>query len=212
MWGKKEQFILWVTAYLPFILIIMYRFIDGNDFFKKTKWALWLSEHLDKILFDFIIIIGIIVFSLFIYRLVTNWLFNDYDNLLKAKEIGKNISVRKYERLNVNDYSFFLMTLLLPLVSIDHASVVNLVVTFMIIVIVIFIWVKTDSISACPLFFTSGRHVYRAVISDQPKEVEALDPLSRMDVIIITCEKNLDLNHKFRVQKLVNNVFYLAAK
>ena len=37
MWGKKEQLILWITAYIPLILIMIFRFIDSNDFFKKTK-------------------------------------------------------------------------------------------------------------------------------------------------------------------------------
>lgn len=211
MWGKREQVILWTTAYLPLVLIMVYRFVDSNDYFKKTGWATWLAKHLDKTVFDIMIIAMIIVISLIIYRLVADWLFSDYDRQLKDKEIGRNVSVRKYERLSVNDYSFFLMTLLVPLVSIDQASAINLMVTLTIIVIVIAIYVKTDSISVCPVFFMSGRQVYKAIISDQSKEAEAANPSIRKDVIIITSEKSLDLNNKFRTENLISNIFYLSS-
>lgn len=211
MWGKREQVILWMAAYLPLIFIMVYRFIDSNDFFKKTKWAKWLAKYIDKTLFDVITIAGIIVISLIIYRLVAMWIFSNYDRRLRAKEIGKNVSVRKYERLSVNDYSFFLMTLLLPLVSLDQASGINLMVTIAIILIVIAIYVKTDFISVCPVFFVSGRQVYKVIISDQSKEAEIADPSIRQEVIIITREKLLNLNNKFRTVKLISNIFYLSS-
>jgi hypothetical protein len=211
MWGKREQVILWATAYLPLVLIMVYRFVDSNDFFKKTEWAKWLAKHIDKTVFDVIVIVGIIVLSLLIYRLVAMWLFSDYDRQLKDKEIGKSVWVRKYERLSVNDYSFFLMTLLLPLISIDQASAINLMVTLAIVVIVIVIYVKTDFISVCPVFFMSDRQVYKAIISDQSKEAEAADPSIRKDVIIITREKSLNLNNKFRTVNLINNIYYLSS-
>ncbi|AFM40263.1 hypothetical protein Desaci_1233 [Desulfosporosinus acidiphilus SJ4] len=210
MWGKREQVILWTTSYLPLILIMLYRFIDGNNFFKNTKWALWLKRNIGKELFEFFLILLIITFSLLLFRLITNWLFNDFDDQLKMRRIGRSYSVRKYQKISVNDYSFFLITLLLPLFSIDNKSVVNLVVTLFIIIVIIVIYVKTDSISICPLFFTSGRNVYRAEISDQTKEIEKVNPLVRLDVIIIIKERTLDLNNKFRVQKLVANVYYLT--
>ncbi|MCK8487025.1 hypothetical protein M0651_07575 [Paenibacillus sp. MBLB2552] len=211
MWGKREQVILWAAAYLPLILIMVYRFIDSKDYFKKTEWATWFAKYLDKTVFDILIMAVIILISLVIYRLVAVWLFSDYDRQLKTKQLGKNVSVRKYERLSVNDYSFFLMTLLVPLVSIDQASAVNLMVTLAIIVIVIAIYVKTDSISVCPVFFLSGRQVFKAITSDQSKEAEAANPSARKDVIIITREKSLNLNYRFRTVNLIGNIYYLVS-
>ncbi|MCP3776507.1 hypothetical protein NLX71_25000 [Paenibacillus sp. MZ04-78.2] len=210
MWGKREQVILWATAYLPLVLIMIYRFVDSNDFFKQTNWATWLAKHINKTVFDVLVISGIIIISLLIYRLVAMWLFSGYDRQLRAREIGMNVSVRKYERLSVNDYSFFLMTLLLPLVSIDQASGINLMVTIAIVLIVIAIYVKTDFISVCPVFFVSGRQVYKAIISNQSIEAEIADPSIRQEVIIITREKSMNLNNKFRSVKLISNIFYLS--
>lgn len=211
MWSKREQVILWATAYLPLILIMIYRFIDSNDYFKEMTWAKWLTKHIDKTVFDIIVIAAIIVLSLLIYRLVAMWLFSNYDRQLQAREIGMNVSIRKYERLSVNDYSFFLMTLLLPLVSIDQASGINLMVTIAIVLIVITIYVKSDFISVCPVFFVSGRQVYKAIISDQSREEEIADPSIRQEVIAITREKSMNLNNKFRTVKLLSNIYYLSA-
>ncbi|EFM09517.1 conserved hypothetical protein [Paenibacillus curdlanolyticus YK9] len=211
MWGKREQVILWTAAYLPLFLIMFYRFVDSNDFFKKTEWATWLAQYIDKTVFDVFIIAGIIFISLLIYRLVAIWLFSNYDRQLRAKEIGKIVSIRKYERLSVNDYSFFLMTLLLPLVSLDQASGINLMVTVAIVLIVIAIYVKTDFISVCPVFFVSGRQVFKAIISDQSKEAEVADSSIRQEVIIITRDKSLNLNKKFRTVKLIGDIFYLSS-
>jgi hypothetical protein len=212
MWGKREQIFLWFVAYLPMYLIMVYRFIDSNNFFKKTELALWIRKHIDKTFFDFIIILGIILFSLLIYRLVINWFFKGFDEKLRNREIGKVVSIRRYGKLSVNDYSFFLMTLLLPLISLDHKSVINLIVSILIIIIVISIYVKTDTLSVCPLFFTSGRQVYRATMSYNKKEDEDRNPSLRLDVIIITREKSLNLDNKFRAQKLINNIYYLTNK
>lgn len=210
MWGKKEQVILWLTAYFPLLLIMIYRFIDSNNFFENNKIVYWISQQINEYFFDFIIIIVIILCSSIMYRLVTRWYFEDLEKNMIAEIEGDVISVRKYESLHVNDYSFFLMTLFIPLISIDHTSVINLVLTLLTILIVILIYVKTDSISICPLFFTSGKYVYKATISEYPREMEAIDPSLRKTVVIITPTKNLDMNRKFRVTKLIGDVYYLT--
>lgn len=211
MWGKREQVVLWATAYLPLMLIMFYRYIDSNDYFKSTDWAQWLAGHFDKTIFDIMVILAILIFSLLAYRLVANWLFSKYDSQLKDRKLGTRVWVRKYERLSVNDYSFFLLTLLLPLISMDYASVINLMITLVVVVIVIVIYVKTGTISVCPVFFVSGRQVYKAVLSDKSKAAEAVDPSVRQEAVIITREKFLNLNRNFRTVKLLNNIYYLTA-
>ncbi|MDM5214637.1 hypothetical protein QUF94_24960 [Peribacillus sp. NJ4] len=210
MWGKNEQKLLWGTAYLPLFLLMIYRFIESNNFFpSKVKN---LIEKIGKENFDLINIILILFLSFILYKGVINWLFSGNDDKLKQKKIGKDFFIRKYEKLSVNDYSFFLMTLLLPLISLDYKSIINLIVSLLIILFIISVYVKTDSISVCPLFFVSGRQVFKAVMSEYTKEEENRDPSLRKEVIIITLEKNLDLNGNFRAQRLVNNVFYVAVK
>ncbi|PRS08068.1 hypothetical protein C6W27_22940 [Bacillus paralicheniformis] len=214
LWRKRVQILLWVTAYLPLYFIMIYQFINSNDFFGIYKENPFLKCILEQnnILFDLIVISLVIILSLLVYRLVTFYLFKGLEVKITEKGDGENYSVRKYEKLNVNEYTFFLFTLLLPLISLDYESVINLAISFLIIGVVIVIYVKTDFISVCPLFFTSGRNVFKAIISQSSKEEELLDPSLRISAVIITKEKHLNLNNQFRAIHLVGNVYYLTKR
>ncbi|WP_198134396.1 hypothetical protein [Pontibacillus litoralis] len=151
-----------------------------------------------------------LVISLVLYKITIKYLLSGYERLLVQGGKGEDFFIRDIKVLSANDYSFFLLTLLLPLVSLDHSSFINLSVSLLIIFYVISIYVKTDAISVCPLFFFSGRKVYKGIISTGTKEQEAKDPLLRKEVIIIMKEKNLTLSRKMRGEELVGNVFYLS--
>lgn len=213
MWGKAEQTVLWVITYIPLILIMVFRFIDSNDFINinQIKFKL-LSKQvvLDSILTEILIVVLILFISFILYRITISYFLSGYEKELKPGGRGKNYSIREIKYLSVNDYSFFLLTLLLPLISLDHTSVVDLSVSILIIIYVISIYVKTDAISVCPLFFFSGRKVYKGIISEGNKEEEDQNPYLRKDVVLILKEKNLTLNKKMRGAELANNVYYLT--
>lgn len=210
MWGKKEQIVFWGTAYLPLLLIMIYRFVDSKDYFKKTNIAIWLAKHIDKVLFDTIIFGFIIVISLLLYRKVSKWYFDELEVELYKGDRGRTFYIRKYKKISANEYTFFLMTLLLPLFSLDHSSIINFLVTVLIIVVVISIYVNTNFIIVCPLFFISGRYVYEGIISEYSKEEEEKNSSLRKSVYIITNEKYLDLNNQFRCVKLIDNIYYVV--
>ena len=212
MWGKRDQVIFWITAYLPLFLIMFYRFIDSNNYFKKTKLAIYLAQHVNKLLFDVIVFLLIITLSLLLYRFVTNWYFNSIEKELNDSVTGVTYYIREFRKVNVNDYTFFLMTLLLPLISLDHSSIMNLLFTVLIIGIVITIYVTTNFIAICPLFFTSGRYVFRGTISEHTKAEEERDPSLRKSVVIITNEKSPNLNHQFKGDRLIDNIYYIVKK
>ena len=211
LWRKREQVILWGTAYTPLVLFMVFRFIDSNNYFKKTKAVLWLVKIVNPKIIDVVIVLAIAGLSLAIYHLVANWLFHGLEQKLTTS-IGQEVYVRKYEPLSVNDYSFFLMTLLVPLISMGFSSAVNLTITCLIIVIVVVIYVKTDTISVCPVIFLSGRHVYKGIVSDQPKEKEKDNPAARQEVVLITRQHSLNLDNKFRIVPLIGNIRYMSTK
>lgn len=210
MWGKREQIILWIIAYVPLLLIMIYRFIDAKDYFKKTETAIYLSTVISKVLFDVVIISIIMLLSFFLYRKTAAWFLKGYGEKLKQKKIGKEVFVRRYEKPSANDYSFFLMTLIIPLVSIDHSSIINLMVSFIIISIAVIIFVQTDFLSPCPIFFVANHHLFKAVISDVSREVELEHPSAMRNIIVITKDGYLDLNFKFRIVHLVADIYYLV--
>ncbi|SDM15012.1 hypothetical protein [Sediminibacillus halophilus] len=210
MWRKREQLMLWGTAYLPLILIMTYSFIDGNNWFKNTFVADFLKKYISKTLFDVVVIILIIIVSIVLYKLIVRYLFKDYENQLHSSNFGNKFVIRKYEKLSVNDYSFFLVTLLLPLVSLDYSSAANYTVSLFIIFFIVLIYVKTDSVSVCPVFFLSKWYVYRAIMSNNTRQEEQENPFLRKEVYIITLTKTLDLDRAFKAKHLVKNVYYVS--
>ncbi|NDK00603.1 hypothetical protein ABP2_0960 [Bacillus subtilis subsp. subtilis] len=210
LWGKKEQYYLWYTAYLPLFLIMVYRFIDSLNLFGNIKIIKYIVKTLTKTGVDFIVILLIILFSYLMYKLVIRWLLKDQEIDLNSGNTGSSFSIRSIKKLSVNDYTFFLMSLLLPLFSLDYESFINVAVSFLIIVVVIIIYVKTDFISICPLFFTTGYQVYEAIISQHSKETEQEDPSVRITAIIITKSKNPDLDDRYRGRRLISNIYLIT--
>ena len=129
---------------------------------------------------------------------------------MKEGSTGIEIVLRNYQRLSVNDYSFFLISLLLPLVSLDYTSIFNLLVSLLIISFIIIIYVSTNSICVCPVFFMSNRFVFKATISQHSRDEEELNPSLRKDVYVITLKKNIDMDKKYRAEKIVSNVYYIV--
>lgn len=212
IWGKRQQIVLWITVYTPLLLVMVYRFIDAKDYFKRLSIFVWLADHIDKVLFDIVIISLIVITSMFFYKGIANYYLSHLKGKLETGQDGETVSVRKYEKLSVNEYSFFLLTLLVPLVSIDHTSVINLCISIFIIIFVMVIYVKTDYLVTCPVFFVSGYQVFKATLSYGTRQQEELNPSLKKEVVVITKLKRLDLSYKFRVIRLVSNIYYLAKK
>lgn len=210
IWGKRQQIILWIIAYIPLLLVMIYRFIDARNYFKQQKVLIWIASIVDKVIYDSIIVIIIFLASWLCYKKITNYYLSPLNTKLENGSEGYTISVRKYNKLTANEYSFFLLTLLVPLVSIDHSSIVNLWVTIIIISLAIIIYVKTDYLITCPVFFISGYQVFRATISFGTREEEQADDSLKKEVIILTKMKFLNLDNKFRVERLVADIYYLT--
>jgi|SRR5690625_1408823 len=214
MWSKGEQVLLWIITYIPLILIMVFRFIVSNNFLYINDFVFNIKNiqfYINPIMIELFFVVFTLVVTFILYKITINYLLSGYEKKLKPGSSGQNYSIRKIEVLSVNDYSFFLLTLLLPLVSLDHSSIINLSVSILIIIYVVSIYVKTDAISVCPLFFFSGRKVYKGIISEGTKEAESKNPLLRKEVIMVLKEENLTLDKKMRGEELVGNVFYLTS-
>ncbi|WP_060533888.1 hypothetical protein [Paenibacillus bovis] len=210
MWTKREQVLMWITAYIPLLIVMFSGFIYHNDLLPAgltkdkledmfTRW--WIVE--------LVFLVTVLILSLGLYRLVIWWLLRGLEERLAARTIGREVSIRQYEKISVNDYTFFLLTLLLPQIVVDYSSVVNLTVSMFIIIFIITVYVKTDSIATCPLFFVSGRQVYQGVISNRSRDEEEANPDVRLKAVLIVREKDMNLDIKYRAQVLVSNVYMI---
>lgn len=215
MWGKREQWILWSVTYTPLILIMFFRFLVSNNiYFGLDVYLKNLNKFnelfFSKMAFELYFIIFTLIASIILFKITIKFYLYKYDEKFVVGRDGEDFYIREIKKLSANDYSFFLLTLLLPLISLDHSSIINLFISIMIIVYVINIYVKTDSISACPIFFFSGRAVYKGIISTGSKEEEQVNPTLRRSVVMIMKKDSIDLINQVRGESLVGNVYYIT--
>lgn len=216
MWSKYQQAILWIVTYSPLIFVMIFRFIAGNKYFGLDEWLLqrsWINKEsifVSYLSAEVYFVIAILIYTFLSYKYTIKWFMSGFEERIRPGEDGQDMYIRKAERLSANDYSFFLLTLLIPLVSLDHSSVINLAVSVIIIFFVITIYVKTDAISVCPLLFFSGRSVFKGVISLGEREQELNDSSLRKNVVFIMMKDRITFNGKVRGERLVNDVYYLT--
>lgn len=218
MWSKFQQRLLWILTYSPLIIVMIYRFVAGNEFFGIDKWIKtieWISlesAFVSYMALEVYFVLFILVYTFTIYKLAIKWFIAGYESRVAQGQDGEDYYIRKAEKLSANDYSFFLLTLLLPLISLDHSSIINLVVSLLIIFFVISIYVNTDAISVCPILFFSGRKIYKGVISTGEKQEEKDNPSLRKEVVFMIKKDNISFERKVRGESLVNGFYYLTNK
>ncbi|MFT4415310.1 hypothetical protein ACLM5H_15725 [Fredinandcohnia humi] len=202
MWGKLEQAFIWIISYLPVLLIALYRY-----FFEKEVSKLSLSLYGHQVSNDIIHVVSIVVLmtiSALLYYFVPTKMFKKIERQLSSKKKGQTVIIKKFERPTLNDYTFFLLTLILPIITVDFSSTVSLLVCFLVITFSIILLTRVDYIIACPLFFVSSYKVWKVSILETSEKDESYT----INGYIITKENDF-FNKEFRVSKLIRNVYFL---
>ncbi|MDO3409465.1 hypothetical protein QWJ34_06795 [Saccharibacillus sp. CPCC 101409] len=209
MWSKKEPVILWTTAYAPLLLLMIGGFLYRNELLPAALrednaarifgGRTWIAETL--------FLLAVLLLSLALYRLVIRLLLRPAVKRLAAGTTGRLYAVRRFEKLPASDYTFFLMTLLLPRLALDYSSVANFAVSLLMVVFIIAVFVRTDTLATCPLFFVSGLQVFKSTISEHSLEEEKADEGLRKEVVLLAREKDLDLGEKYRAVRLAGKVY-----
>ncbi|GGN95794.1 hypothetical protein [Saccharibacillus kuerlensis] len=212
MWSKKEPIILWTTAYAPLFMLMI-----GGFLYRNNLLPAWLGrESLNGLLggrmwiAEVVFLLVVLGASLLLYRLVIVWLLRDTEKKVVSQRGGRMYAVRRFEKLPASDYTFFLMTLLLPRLALDYSSITNFAVSLLMIVFIIAVFVKTDTIATCPLFFVSGFQVFKGTISAYSLEEEAADKGLRQEVVMLVREKDLDLGAKYRGEPLTGKMYVIS--
>lgn len=214
MWSKKEPMILWTTAYAPLLLLMLGGFLYRNDLLPQTIREESLSKMLGGRLWiaEIGFLLAVLVVSLLLYRLVVTWLLRDVGKKVHSGNGGQTYAVRRFEKLPASDYTFFLMTLLLPRLALDYSSMTNFAISLLMIVFIIAVFVKTETIATCPLFFVSGYNVFKGTISAHSREEEAKDQELRREVVLLVRGRDIDLGERYQSEALLGNVYVMAPK
>lgn len=219
MWNKKIQILFWGAAYSPVFIIGLYRFFFEGvqkgrfleiDFIKtfynknflsiKTFYRDYPSLTLNII--DCSIITIIIGLSVLLYIKGPTVIFKNIEKEIDINDVTSN--VRKFSKLGYNDYMFFLLTLILPLITVDFSKFTNLYICFLVIVFIILLLVNLNYIIACPLLIFSKFKVW---VVDIETEIQGETHILE-NVFVITPEVDL-YNKKFIKKQLLPRIYYL---
>ncbi|GAA0491223.1 hypothetical protein GCM10008986_16630 [Salinibacillus aidingensis] len=200
MWGKRAQGILWFVSYTPVFMIAIYRYYFEDIVKGKNLWNYNIPENLLHVFF----ILILLFFSIGIYYFIPKLMFRNIERKISNYDKGKDIYIKEFKKPSLNDYTFFLLTLILPLITVDFKSIVSLTICIAVILFIILLLTKIDYIIACPIFFVSKYKVFNVsfvFITDKEEKYKTKG-------FVITKHDDL-YNKKFKIVKLIKNVYYL---
>jgi hypothetical protein len=200
MWGKQAQAVIWFVSYAPVFLIAAYRYFFEESVKSEEIFGMYISENFFHVIFIFILL----SISILLYYFVPKWIFNNIEKKITDGIKGNEVLIKKSERPSLNDYTFFLLTLILPLITVDFTSIVSLIVCIAVISFIILLLTKIDYVIACPLFFVSNYKVFNVsyVKASDKKEIYIIKGF------VITKHDDF-YNRKFKIVKLIKDVYYL---
>lgn len=219
MWNKKIQLLFWSAAYFPVFIIAIYRYIfEGekkyillkinwikklyNNNFLSFKEVYLNNPELISVGVDCIAILIVIIITILIYKNGPNIIFRNIEKSIDKNDVKS--SIRKFSKLSYNDYMFFLLTLILPLITVDFSKFVNLFTCLIVIFFIIWLLVNLNYIIACPLLIFSKYKIWIVdVVTDINGETQILE-----NVFIITPVEDL-YNKAFVKKQLLPRLYYL---
>lgn len=87
-------------------------------------------------------------------------------------EMEKSIIIRKCDPISINEYSFFILSLLLPFITEDPSDLLNLLIMSTLIFILIIIMIKKNQIIINPIFLFSRFKTYKITGEFEGERIE----------------------------------------
>lgn len=157
-WVDLKQFLYWLVAYIPVISLLILKYLRST---LKNILEVSFFNFKINILGDFSIYMIVCLLTISFYYLGAKIFEYTKMKALKKTKGNKTIIVRSYEPISINEYSFFILSLLLPFVTEDPSDLLNLLVMLTLIFIIIIIMIKKRQIIINPIFLFSKLKVFR---------------------------------------------------
>lgn len=154
-----KQFIYWFVAYIPVISLLILKYFQATYFTKGLKVQIVFCKI--NIWGDFFIYLLVCIVTIVCYYLSAKKFEHSKMKEIKKNNGQKKIQVRAYEPISINEYSFFILSLLLPFVTEDPSNLLNLLIMLTLIFIIIVIMIKKNQIIINPIFLFSRFKVYK---------------------------------------------------
>lgn len=190
---KLTAYILWIVAYMPVISLLILKYVDQNILPETLKAK--INECFNKELLIYIILVLLTI----IFYKISN--IKSIEHMkTKAHANKTKLFIRSHDQISINEYSFFILSLLLPFLSHNTDNILDLLLALSVIVIIIIILVKKEQLIINPIFLFSKSNVFTAVI-----EING----TRKNVYIISIEESLDSDYPFIYFEYFKDIYYV---
>ncbi|PKE25173.1 hypothetical protein CW689_01525 [Macrococcoides caseolyticum] len=195
--SKIKQFFLWLIAYIPIIALVLFKtnsikeILKHFSFLKSYKIVINNEEILKGICFL------LLLFFIYFY-FAKIYLFFE----LKYTKNNKNGQIKSYKNMTVNEYSFFVLTLFMPLLFEDINNALDYMVFFTLIFLIIMIFTKTNNIIVNPIFLLTNLKVLSVEIENSGVRIKGY----------ALVKNNIDLNEEIKYTQIFENVYYVFSQ
>ncbi|HFD6470302.1 TPA: hypothetical protein ACF5NP_000784 [Enterococcus faecium] len=187
---KVVELMFWLVSYSPVFMIILYNF-----FIKSNK----TSNLVQVACFIMIIIITVIL-----YKVTLSIFMKIQIKKIKTNQQKKLLKLRHKESLSLEQYSFFILSLMLPFIFESTESLFDLLLILSLVCVIISVMIKMDQIIVNPIFLFSKIGIYKG-------EIQIIGTNKSKKVAFITniSENDLEDEENLRYHEYFNNVYLL---
>ncbi|EOJ82615.1 hypothetical protein [Enterococcus faecalis] len=181
---------LWIVSYSPVFLIIMYNFFIKTERMNNLEQVLWFS--------------GIALVTVILYRTTMKCFMKKQNKNIDEDTQNKKLQLRKKNSLSLEQYSFFILSLMLPFIFESTENVFDLLLVLTLVSIIIAIMIKMNQIIVNPIFLFSKVNIYSG-------EIQKIGNEKTQKIAFITELSNNELESEteFKYEEYFNNVYIL---
>ena len=180
----------WIVSYSPVFLIIMYNFFIKTERMNNLEQVLWFS--------------GIALVTVILYRTTMKCFMKKQNKNIDEDTQNKKLQLRKKNSLSLEQYSFFILSLMLPFIFESTENVFDLLLVLKFVSIIIAIMIKINQIIVNPIFLFSKVNIYSG-------EIQKIGNEKTQKIAFITELSNNELESEteFKYEEYFNNVYIL---
>lgn len=199
------EIIIWIVSYFPIFLITLYRSWETQNMkIAKNTYLVIKDIHINVSVVSFI---SIFIVTIVLYRATFYTFFKMIKKTIQKDNSNQKLKIKTLKKLSLNEYSFFILSLMLPFIFETVNSTFDILILISLIFILIFIMVKMKQIIVNPIFLFSGVKILQA-------EITKGNDLDTIECAIITklTSEELETEDFFYYEEYFSNVFFLTLK
>ncbi len=202
---KIIEIIIWIVSYLPVLIISLYRGWESQNL-EIANQQINIIENIN-INISYIAFMIIVLFSWLIYKVAYVIFFWNITKIRRKDRSNKYLKITSFRRLSLNDYSFFILSLMLPFIFEKIESPFDFLIMIFLIIVLIYIMVKMNQIMVNPVFLFSGLNIFQAKI------IKGIEGDSIHCAIITKLSvQELESTVDFYYEEYFHNVYFISLR